>query len=81
MANEKLSVAEALQRAETIDCTLDAWELTAPDTIRELGGRDALARQSDMSCVGPVPRLDADTWERASREYEERRQQHASTRH
>ncbi len=39
-----------------------------------MGGRDALARRSEMTCIGPVPRLDAETWERMSQEYEGRRE-------
>lgn len=71
--SEGMSAAEALGRVAAIENTLDAWEQTAPDAILALGGRDALARASDMTCIGPVPRLDAKTWERASREYEDRR--------
>lgn len=68
--SEKLSVAEALMRADQIDAMLDAVQGTAPEAVEAMGGRDALARRSEMTCVGPVPRLDADEWQALSDEYE-----------
>jgi hypothetical protein len=68
--SENLTVAEALHQAAQIEGMLDAIEGTAPKTVAAMGGRDALARTSEMTCIGPVPRLDAATWERMSREYE-----------
>jgi hypothetical protein len=73
MANKKLTVAEALHRAEMIDRTLDAWEVTAPQGVAALGGRDALSPLCEMTCIGPVPRLPQAEWERLSNEYEDRR--------
>lgn len=70
---ERMTVAEALARAEQIDGTFAAWEETAPQVVASLGGRDALARRSEMTCIGPVLRLDADTWSRMSQEPEDRR--------
>ena len=72
--SENLSVAEVMQRAAQIDAMLDAVNGTAPDAGQAMGGRDALARRSEMTCIGPVPRLDADEWERMSQEYEGRRE-------
>lgn len=72
--SEKLTVAEALYRAQQIDVMLGAIQDTAPDAVEAMGGRDALARRSEMTCLGPVPRLDADEWERMSLEYEARRE-------
>ncbi|MBO9717781.1 MAG: hypothetical protein J7507_13480 [Pseudoxanthomonas sp.] len=72
--SEKLTVAEALMRAEQIDVMLGAIQGTAPEAVAAMGGRDALARRSEMTCLGPVPRLDADEWERMSLEYEARRE-------
>jgi len=71
---ENLTVAEALHKAEQIDAMLDAIGGTAPDAVAAMGGRDALARRSEMTCIGPVPRLDQDEWERMSLEYEGRRE-------
>lgn len=71
--SEKLTVAEALARAEMIDRSLDAWQGTAPQGIEEMGGRDAFADRCEMACFGPVPRLDCEEWERLSLEYEDRR--------
>lgn len=70
---DALTVAEALAKADLIDRTLAAWEQTAPHLVASLGGRDALARRCEMTCIGPMPRLDEPVWEQASREYEERR--------
>jgi len=72
--SENLSVAEVVQRAAQIDAMLGAINDTAPDAVRAMGGRDALARRSEMTCIGPVPRMDADEWERMSQEYEARRE-------
>jgi len=72
--SENLSVAEVVQRAAQIDAMLDAINATAPDAVQAMGGRDALARRSEMTCIGPVPRLDAEIWERMSQEYEGRRE-------
>ena len=72
--SENLTVAEALRKAEQIDAMLDAIGGTAPDAVETMGGRDALARRSEMTCIGPVPRLDQDEWERMSLEYEGRRE-------
>lgn len=72
--SDRLSVAEALAKAEQIELMLGAIQGTAPDAVEAMGGRDALARRSEMTCLGPVPRLDADEWERMSLEYEARRE-------
>lgn len=68
-----MTVAEALMRAEQIDRSLDAWAETAPEVVASVGGREGLARRCQMTCIGPVPRLDVETWARASREREDRR--------
>lgn len=70
MASEKLTVAEALLRAEMIDRNMDAFEQTAPETVAAMCGRDALSRRCEMTCIGPVPRIDADAWQAMSDEYE-----------
>ena len=80
MTSEKLTVAEALQQAEMIDRNLDAFDKTAPQTIAAMGGRDALARSCEMTCIGPIPRIDADTWQAMSNEYEAGRQHGAVNR-
>jgi hypothetical protein len=72
--SENLSVAEALAKAEQIDAMLGAIHDTAPEAVAAMGGRDALSRRSEMTCLGPVPRLDQDEWERMSLEYEDRRE-------
>lgn len=70
---KKLSVADALAQAELIESTLSAFEKTAPHAVKALGGRDALARMSDMTCIGPMPRLDQETWAGIFKEFQERR--------
>lgn len=77
---EKLTVAEALAQAQLIDSALAAWEATAPVFVASIGGRDALALRSEMTCVGPVPRLDSETWQGACLEYVERYQAEAEAR-
>lgn len=68
--SEKLTVAEALERAEQIERNLDAFDKTAPQTVAAMGGRDALAQSCEMTCIGPIPRIDADAWQAMSNEYE-----------
>ena len=60
MTSETLTVEEALLRAEQIDRNLDAFDETAPKAVAAMGGRDALARSCEMTCIGPIPRIDAD---------------------
>lgn len=71
--NENLTVEEVLHHALMLDLSLDALERSAPETVAALGGRDGLAKMCESTCIGPVPRLDAQTWARISLEYEERR--------
>lgn len=71
---EGLTAADVVQRAVQIDAMLDAIQDTAPDAVQSMGGRDALAQRSEITCIGPVPRLDAAEWERMSYEYEEKRE-------
>ena len=71
--SENLTVAEALRKSMQIEAMLSAIQGTAPDAVEAMGGRDALARNSEMTCIGPVPRLDVETWERMSQEYEDKR--------
>jgi hypothetical protein len=70
MTSETLTVEEALLRAEQIDRNLDAFDETAPKAVAAMGGRDALARSCEMTCIGPIPRIDAEAWQAMSDEYE-----------
>jgi hypothetical protein len=72
--SENLTAAQVIQRAAQIDAMLDAINDISPDAVQAMGGRDALARRCEMTCIGPVPRLDASEWERMSLEYEDRRE-------
>ena len=74
MTSETLTVEEALLRAEQIDRNLDAFDKTAPQTVAAMGGRNALAQSCEMTCIGPIPRIDADAWQAMSNEYEAGRQ-------
>ena len=47
--SDKLTVAEALAKAEQIGVMLGAIHDTAPDAVEAMGGRDALARRSEMT--------------------------------
>lgn len=74
MKPRALTVDEALRLAEMTEANLDAFEQTAPRTVAALGGRDALARISEVCCLGPMPRLDIQTWQRMCDEYEDSRE-------
>jgi hypothetical protein len=74
VVTKKLTVVEALHRAEQIELNMSAFEQTAPSTVAALGGRNALSQISEMTCIGPVPRFDAPTWARMAAEYEDHRQ-------
>ncbi len=76
--SDNLTVEEVLRHAEMLDLNLDALERSAPNAVAALGGRDALARMCEATCIGPIPRFDAETWARMSLEYEDRRE-HGST--
>ncbi len=76
--SSNLTVEEVLRHAEMLDLNLDALERSAPQTVAALGGRDGLAKLCEATCIGPIPRLDAETWARLSIEYEDRRE-HGST--
>ena len=80
MANDMLTVEEVLARAELIDRNIDAFDRTAPETVAAMGGRDALARSCEMTCIGPIPRIDAEAWQAMSDEYEAGRQHGAVNR-
>ncbi len=70
MPSDSLTVEEVLYHAEMLDRNLETFDLTAPRTVADLGGRDGLARASEMTCIGPIPRLPQDVWEAMSAEYE-----------
>ncbi|OZA27358.1 MAG: hypothetical protein B7X91_08810 [Hydrogenophilales bacterium 17-64-11] len=80
MTSETLTVAEALAMSQMIDRNMASFEQTAPQTIAAMGGRDALARSCEMTCIGPIPRIDADAWQAMSDEYEGRREHGAVNR-
>ena len=80
MTSETLTVEEALLRAEQIDRNLDAFDETAPKAVAAMGGRDALARSCEMTCIGPIPRIDAEAWQAMSNAYEPGHQHGAVTR-
>lgn len=72
MNGRSLTIAEVLLNAELIDRSLNALQDTAPKGVHALGGVTALANLSEMTCIGPIPRLDQATWERLSREYQDK---------
>ncbi len=82
MASEKLTAFEAIVFAEGIDQQLDAWEETAPQGVAAMGGRDAFAQRLETASIylSPVPRLNAEEWERMSNEFEQGRE-HGSANH
>lgn len=64
-----LTAADALAMLRKIDGSLDAFCDTAPLTVEAMGGRAWLREVSEVTCVGPVPRIDAALWERMSLEH------------
>jgi hypothetical protein len=58
-----LSIAETLRMLAKIDASLASVERTAPRAFAAFGGRDAIQAQSQMTCVGPIPRFTAEQWE------------------
>lgn len=57
-----LTVAEALAALDGIDRCMDAYERTAPAAFEAFGGRLAMLAVSQVTCVGPVPRLNTHQW-------------------
>jgi len=76
MKPNTLNVADVLILADMIERSLSAMYNTAPVTLAALGGREALARICEMTCIGPIARLDNETWARLSNEYEDCRRGH-----
>ena len=64
-----LSIAETLAELAKIDRSLAAFERTAPRAVAALGGRDALQAVSQMTCIGPIPRMDAGQWQTLAAEH------------
>jgi hypothetical protein len=71
--SRSLTVEELLDAAGKTEKNLSAFEATAPQAVERMGGRDALARLSQMTCVGPIPQLTVEEWCAMSEEYEESR--------
>lgn len=59
---EGTSVADAIKALRLIETTLDNMCATAPRAVAEMGGRDAMRRACQMTCIGPVPRLSVEQW-------------------
>ena len=57
-----LSAIEALIELNTIDRALDVFCQSAPVAFEAMGGRDAIRRLFENTCIGPVPRLSAEAW-------------------
>ena len=70
---EQLTAEEALHQLAVIDQVPAVWQKTCPQFVEALGGPDELLKRSEMTCVGPMPRLTAEEWEKASREFQANR--------
>ena len=57
-----LSVHDAMRALRMIEGSLDAIVATAPAAVAAMGGRDFIQRASQMTCIGPVPRLTIEQW-------------------
>lgn len=66
------SVGDALRMLKMIDVGLDNVCATAPKTVAAIGGRDAIKRACEMTCVGPVPRIEPELWSAMAAEHVER---------
>lgn len=64
-----LSASDALHKLGLIEGALDAFCATAPRAVVEFGGREAIQRASQMTCIGPVPRLSIERWSRFAAEH------------
>ncbi|WP_222910020.1 hypothetical protein [Pseudomonas sp. DNDY-54] len=70
---EPLTAEQALHQLTQIELVPGIWRKTCPRFVEALGGPDELLRRSEMTCVGPMPRLTAEEWEMASREFQDNR--------
>ena len=64
-----------------IDRALDAFERSAPRAVAAMGGREAIQARSQMTCIGPVPRLTAEEWEPLATEHADGQREAARPRH
>jgi hypothetical protein len=64
-----LSITETLQVLAKIDASLASIERTAPSAFAAFGGRDAIQARSQMTCIGPIPRLTSEQWEMFATEH------------
>lgn len=71
MTSGGLSPAAALAALEVIDQAVDALVATAPRAVERLGGREAMLRRCQMTCIGPVPRLETSEWSALAEEHTE----------
>jgi hypothetical protein len=82
-----LSTHAAINAIRAIEFVLVSFEATAPRTFAALGGRraikfDGLAvgqTETAIGILGPVPRLDEQTWEQMSLEYYDGLRRHGFT--
>ena len=68
-SNKTLSVLDALRALEMIEGSLDAFVDSAPVAVEAMGGRDAIQKLSQMTCIGPVPRFSVDQWTHMAEEH------------
>lgn len=71
--SEPLTAEQVLHQLAVIEQVPAIWQNTCPRFIEALGGPDELLRRSEMTCVGPIPRLTNEEWEKASREFQDNR--------
>lgn len=68
-----LSAREAMAELDRIDRAIAAYVETAPEAVEAMGGRAALRRIAEPTCVGPVPRFSVEEWSAVATEHAARR--------
>ena len=64
-----LTPGDALAMLRKIDGSLDGERGGVAERVEAMGGRAWLREVSEVTCVGPVPRIEAALWERMSLEH------------
>lgn len=57
-----LSVKQVLAELDGIERSIGSYERGTPRAFKAFGGREALLRRSEATCVGPIPRLTNEEW-------------------
>lgn len=75
-----LSVRQVLAELDGIERSIGSYERGTPRAFEAFGGREALLRRSEATCVGPIPRLTNDEWQVFSLEHAELQRERSASR-